>query len=260
MTAIDPNIRSEIDRKLDEVTETEKVRILMAIESGSRAWGFPSPDSDYDVRFIYTRNADDYLSLHPVRDVIELPIEGDLDISGWDIRKALNLLLKNNAVVAEWLDSAIRYVPTDPAMAEMAELADRHFNPKGYARHYSSLGRNNLERWNLSADGIPVKRYFYSLRPALSIRALRLNPGARPPMRLQDLVQVSDLSTDLVFEIERLVELKSRTREAGMTTRSSAIEHLIVDELDRADEIEERVTDRGFVDEANALFRSIVFG
>ena len=260
MTEIDPNIRFQIERQLVEVVETENVRLLMAIESGSRAWGFPSPDSDYDVRFIYARNADDYLSLHPVRDVIELPIEGDLDINGWDIRKALNLLLKDNAVVAEWLDSAIRYSPTDPAMSQIGELADRCFNPRGYARHYASLGRNNLERWDLSAAGIPVKRYFYSLRPALAIRALRVNPNARPPRRLQNLVQVSDLPVDLAVEIERLVALKSQTREAGMTNRSSAIERLILDELERADEIDERLSGRGFVDEANALFRSIVCG
>jgi predicted nucleotidyltransferase len=189
-----------------------------------------------------------------------LPIEGDLDINGWDIRKALNLLLKDNAVVAEWLDSAIRYSPTDPAMSQIGELADRCFNPRGYARHYASLGRNNLERWDLSAAGIPVKRYFYSLRPALAIRALRVNPNARPPMRLQNLVQVSDLPVDLAVEIERLVALKSQTREAGMTNRSSAIERLILDELERADEIDERLSGRGFVDEANALFRSIVCG
>ena len=85
------------------------MQILFAFESGSRAWGFPSPDSDYDARFVYARSLDWYLSIAPGRDVIELPIEGDLDINGWDIQKALGLLLKPNPVLLEWLSSPVRY-------------------------------------------------------------------------------------------------------------------------------------------------------
>jgi len=88
----------------------EDVRILFAVESGSRAWGFASPDSDFDVRFVYARRQDWYLSLLPGRDVIELPLIGDDDINGWDIRKALNLALKPNPVLLEWLSSPIQYI------------------------------------------------------------------------------------------------------------------------------------------------------
>lgn len=100
---IDPNMRETIIAELRKIERDHRVHILFAIESGSRAWGFPSPDSDYDARFIYVHEPDWYLSLTTGRDVIELPISGLLDINGWDIRKALNLLLKPNPVMLEWL-------------------------------------------------------------------------------------------------------------------------------------------------------------
>lgn len=230
----------------------------MAIESGSRAWGFPSPDSDYDVRFIYVRPANDYVTLRPPRDVVERPIVDDFDINGWDIGKALGLLLKHNAVVTEWLDSPIRYVPDDDVVLRIGELSDRYFNPRGYAMHYASLGRNNVERWPDSADTIPAKRYFYALRPALSVRALRLNSARRPPMCLQQLMAATDLPAGLTAEILQLVALKAQGKEMADTRRSRSIEELIVDELDRAADVPAREHEPAFLDEADALFREIV--
>lgn len=80
-------IRKEIEEKLREIERNEKVRIIRAVESGSRAWGFASPDSDYDVRFIYVRQQADYLILNEKRDVIEWQLDETLDINGWDIKK-----------------------------------------------------------------------------------------------------------------------------------------------------------------------------
>ena len=131
---IDEHIRLEIDSRLAAVEQTERVRLLVAVESGSRAWGFPSPDSDYDVRFIYVRPRDWYLALEPGRDVIEQPITGEIDLNGWDIRKTLGLLLGSNAIVSEWLSSPIRYRPDDPATARLVELVRHTFNPRGVDR------------------------------------------------------------------------------------------------------------------------------
>ena len=83
------NITALIKQKLNEIEKIENVQIIMAVESGSRAWGFASPDSDYDVRFIYVREAEDYLKLKPLRDVIEWQLDEVYDISGWDLKKAL---------------------------------------------------------------------------------------------------------------------------------------------------------------------------
>ena len=106
---IAPDVLDEIQQRLDLIVAEEDVRLLFAVESGSRAWGFPSPDSDYDVRFVYARHITDYLRLEDRRDVIERPIVDEIDLNGWDIKKALQLMLKSNAVISEWLQSPIVY-------------------------------------------------------------------------------------------------------------------------------------------------------
>src|ERR1700761_9452058 len=98
-----------IDAMLDRIADEHRVFLPLAIESGSRAWGFSSPDSDYDCRFVFVRRAVDHITPWTARDVIELPLEGDLDANGWDLRKALRLLLKGNAVIVEWLRSPVIY-------------------------------------------------------------------------------------------------------------------------------------------------------
>lgn len=253
MSDIAPEARAEIERRLHAIAAEEGIRILMAVESGSRAWGFPSPDSDYDARFIYVRPLRDYLRLSPRRDVVERPIVDLFDVNGWDIDKTLGLLLNHNAVVAEWINSPIRYQPDDPVIGRLAELADRNFNPRGYARHYASLGRNNVARWKEDAETLSVKRYFYALRPALCVRALRMNPEARPPMALQDLMAATDLPPSLATLIEELVALKAQTKEAAPATRSPELEALITGELARAEEVPERLDPARFADEAEAL-------
>lgn len=211
MTAADPipfAIRQEVENRLAAIEASHGVRLLMAVESGSRAWGFPSPDSDFDVRFLYLRPRDWYLLLTPDRDVIETPIEDEIDLNGWDIRKALGLLLKSNAVVSEWIESPIRYRPDDSFVAKLRNLADDLLNPRAIAYHYARSGKQATERWLDGDDDVPVKKYFYALRPALAIRAVRLNPKARPPMNLQALIAVSDLPAGLVEQIEGLIETK----------------------------------------------------
>lgn len=251
---IAPEIHADIEERLARVAREDGVRLLMAVESGSRAWGFPSPDSDYDVRFLYIRPRRDYLALKPVRDVIERPIVDLIDLNGWDIRKALGLLLKHNAVLSEWLESPIRYIADDPAVAQLADIASRHFDPHGYARHYASLGKGMVNRW-LDPDGqIAVKRYFYALRPALSVRALRLDPSQRPPMSIQPLMQAAKLDPVLVSQVDELIARKAETREAGSTIRLPEIEQLIQDELDRVDEVPKRANVENFTREAEALF------
>lgn len=255
---IDDKIRGAIDRRLSAVEAADGVRLLLAVESGSRAWGFPSPDSDYDVRFVYVHPRDWYLALDPGRDVIEQPITEDIDLNGWDIRKTLGLLLKSNAVVGEWLSSPIRYRPDDPATARLADLVNRTFNPRGVAHHYANLGRNAADRWLDGNGEVPVKRYFYALRPALAIRALRLDPMRPPPMNLQELVTDSQVSIAMVGMINELVEAKSRTRELSNARRIPELDSLIRDELSRASEVPERLPSADDRDAANQLFMDLV--
>jgi uncharacterized protein len=251
-------IRQEIETRLDRIEAEHGVRLLLAIESGSRAWGFPSPDSDYDVRFLYVRPRDWYLSLAPGRDVIETAIEDEIDLNGWDVRKALGLLLKSNAVVSEWMLSPIRYRPADPFLARLAALADDLLNPRAIAYHYARSGKLAAERWLDGEGEVPVKKYFYALRPALAIRAIRLNPHVRPPMNLRALVAASDLPPALAGQIETLVEAKARTNERASGTRLPQIDALIRGELARAGELPARKLRDRFADRANELFLELV--
>lgn len=247
-------------RRLEQIRREEGIGYLLAIESGSRAWGFPSPDSDYDVRFIYRRTAREYLSLRPGRDVVERPIVDDFDVNGWDISKTLTLLLSHNAVVSEWLDSPIGYLPEAPVVGQLRALVDRFFNPRGYALHYANLGTNQVERWLGDGPTVLAKSYFYALRPALCVRALRLDPGRRPPMRLQDLMAATALDPDLVRTIEGLIALKAQAREKAPTQRSARLETLITEELERAAEVPERRDDASFAKAVDEFFADLVLG
>lgn len=251
---IPPNYRQEIEARLTAIEAAEGVRLLLAVESGSRAWGFSSPDSDYDVRFVYVRPRDWYLRLGPGRDVIEAPIEDEIDLNGWDVRKALQLTLKSNAVISEWFSSPIRYRPADAIAARMAALADQIFDPRGTAHHYASLGRNAAVRWLQGDDEVPVKRYFYALRPALAIRALRRNPGRRPSMNLQALVFESEVPTSISHMIEELVQAKRETNELGNSRRFAELDALIRDELGRAMELPERKLPEHALEAADEIF------
>lgn len=260
LSSIDPAVRRAIATRLDAIEARNDVRLLLAVESGSRAWGFPSPDSDYDIRFLYVRPRDRYLSLMPPRDVIEMPIEDDIDLNGWDIRKAIGLLLKSNAVVCEWIASPIRYRPDDPGITRLAALADRILDARAMAHHYASLGRGAAERWLDGADAVPVKKYFYALRPALAIRSLRRSPDRRPPMNLQSLVAASGLPASLVRQIDDLVEAKRRTNERANGMRLPEIDALIRDELGRAGELPVGTSRTDATAEADALFLDLVAG
>jgi predicted nucleotidyltransferase len=221
---------AEVQRRLDAIEKTEDCRILFAVESGSRAWGFPSPDSDYDVRFVYARPADWYLSLYAGRDVIETPIEDEMDVNGWDLRKALHLVLKSNAVISEWMESPIVYRRDAAALRRLRGFADRALHPRALAYHYLNLAKRQVAG-KLSRDEVVLKRYFYALRPALTLRFLRLNKAQRPPMHLQALMQATDLDANLIRTIDRLVETKRVTREMGSGPRIAVLDRLIAAEV-----------------------------
>ncbi|NKI98827.1 nucleotidyltransferase domain-containing protein [Novosphingobium sp. SG707] len=251
-------VRADIERRLAAIAAHEGIRYLLAVESGSRAWGFPSPDSDYDIRFVYVRPRDWYLDLSIGRGVIETPIEDDIDLNGWDIRKLLGLMLKSNAVASEWLASPIRYLADHPMVARIAALADAIFDPRGMAHHYARLGHGALDRRLETPEPLPVKHYFYGLRPALAIRAMRIDPARRPPMDLQGLMLCSELSPAIWAMIQELVEAKAQTRELGNARRYPELDTLIRDELGRADQLPQRKPGPDARMRANQIFLDLV--
>ena len=129
-------------------------RHIMAIESGSRAWGFPSADSDYDVRFLYARPVEWYLSILEGRDVIERPIDAQLDINGWDIKKALRLFRKSNPPLAEWLGSPIVYLERQDIAERLRELAQRYYSPLACIHHYLHMAEGNYRDYEAAIHAI----------------------------------------------------------------------------------------------------------
>lgn len=211
----DVAVVAEIDRRLDEVETSEGVAVRWAIESGSRAWGFPSPDSDYDCRFLYVRSTEAYVSPWLARDVIETPLDKIFDVNGWDLRKAVQLLVKGNAVVIEWLRSPFVYRGRHDFRTKLLAFADSVADRAAIGRHYLHVGAGQWNRYGGSGD-VPLKRTFYALRPAATLRWLQNHPdSAVAPMELMPLLIESEAPKEIIDLARELIELKSRTREMG---------------------------------------------
>jgi predicted nucleotidyltransferase len=260
---LDAAIVADMDAALDGIVREHGVRILHAIESGSRAWGFPSPDSDYDGRFIYVRPRADYLSLWPRRDVIELPIAGDLDVNGWDLAKALRLLLKGNAVVIEWLTSPIVYRSHPDVRLALLGFAEQHVSRDLVARHYLHVGLRQQRLYLGNPDAVPLKKLFYALRPAVMLRWLRLHPATPvAPMHFPSALREADAPVALIDVVSKLLSAKAITRELGMAPLPKAISRFIDEEFEIAQANEKSsgdiVPNEAVIADANRLFQDII--
>jgi predicted nucleotidyltransferase len=209
--AIDPTIRAEIETRLDSIETEHGVRILHACESGSRGWGFASPDSDYDVRFLYVHPLSWYLRVSPARDVLELPISDVLDINGWELKKALGLLKKGNATLIEWLDSPVLYRSDARFLAAIRESARTVWQPERAFYHYLHMARGN-DRGYLHGPSVRYKKYLYVLRPLLAILWIEAGHGI-PPMRFRALVEGCVTDAGLLAAIDALLARKCAMRE-----------------------------------------------
>lgn len=220
-------MKEAIQRELREIERKEQCRILLAVESGSRAWGFASPDSDYDVRFIYVRSRESYLKLERVRDVIELPINEELDINGWDLDKALRLLHKSNPTVFEWFSSPIIY-QTSPFAEQFKPIMTQYFSSKSGLWHYLSMAEGNFRDY-LRSDMVRAKKYFYVLRPILACRWI-LETGTPPPMKFADLMD-SQLDSELKVIVTDLLDLKMNSPEVKLIPRIDVLNRYLDDSI-----------------------------
>ncbi len=230
--AVSEDRRAQVVERLDAIAREEGVRILLAVESGSRAWGFHSPDSDYDVRFVYSRPVADYLTLTPSRDVIERPIDDDLDIGGWDVSKALKLVARGNAVVSEWLSSPILYAE-DPEFRPVFEPIARAWRDlHGDVGHYHGLARRQWGSFIEGREEVRLKKYFYVIRPAVALQWLREHPGDRPPMSLPRLLDRVRLPAETAEALEDLRRRKQAAGEAvGVGARIPAIDAYVREQM-----------------------------
>lgn len=260
-TGSDPAAVAAIDRMLAELRAEHRVAIPLAIESGSRAWGFASPDSDYDCRFIFVRPLEHYLTPWPRRDVIETPLQGDLDVTGWDFGKALKLMLKGNAVVLEWLQSPFAYGGDAAFRDGLLELARRFADRERIARHYLHLGERQRRTYFPDGHAVAIKKLFYALRPAAALRWLRMHEGAVPPMQFPTLMAECAPPADVMEATQALLEAKARTRELGSAPVPQVIGDFIDAEFAAAQTIVGQRPDRLSPDareEAERFFRETV--
>lgn len=212
---------------LPRIERSHGVRIVIAVESGSRAWGFASADSDWDVRFVHAHPARWFVALEPGRDVIEQPgLEGDplLDVSGWDLRKALNLALRGNAVLREWLASPIIYADAPEMSGALRDVLALAPDPAATAQHYASLARRNRDTY-LRGDDVNLKKYLYALRPALCLRWMQAH-GGLPPMDLPTLHAVATRPGEAAM-FDQLLAWKAAASEMGRGPRLPVADALI---------------------------------
>ncbi|MHA6823694.1 nucleotidyltransferase domain-containing protein [Ralstonia pseudosolanacearum] len=223
---VSADIRARVLSELADIERRHDVRVLFACESGSRGWGFASPDSDYDVRFVYVHRPAWYLSVEPQRDVIEVPISDELDVGGWELRKALQLMHRSNPTLLEWLASPIVY-REDPAAQHMRALAPTFFSERKGRWHYLSMAAKTF-RDHLQGETIRLKKYFYVLRPLLAAQWIDAGRGM-PPMRFADLADVMVTDVPLREEINQLLAIKMASSEAEHGARFPRI-HAFVEQ------------------------------
>jgi len=249
-------MRDTILEKLKLIEHEENIRILLAVESGSRAWGFASPDSDYDVRFIYVRPAREYLRLDAVRDVIEKPISDLLDINGWDINKTLRLLYRSNPTLFEWVSSPVVYLDRD-FRERMLGLLPGFFISKKGLYHYLSMAKSNYREY-LKGDMVKAKKYFYVLRPVLACRWI-LDRNSPPPMLFSELSD-AELDPEARPEVDRLLDLKMNVPELKLIPRVDAINRYLDESIAEIESVLDGMPDEKHNDwnELNRFFLEII--
>lgn len=248
-------MREQIESALARVEADHDVRILYACESGSRAWGFASADSDWDVRFIYAHRRDWYLSILDHRDVIEQMLPDDLDVSGWEIRKALKLFRKSNPPLLEWMTSPIVYREDAFFMARLRSLMDVYYSPGSCFRHYLHMAEGNV-RGYLQGDVVRTKKYLYVLRPLLGCRWIEQERGP-VPMEFERLYATVEDET-VLGAIRELVEKKRSGAELEGAPRDGVLSDFIESELPRLAALPFVQEPARPTDELDQLFRDMI--
>lgn len=245
-----------IKEKLHELEEQHHIKILYACESGSRAWGFPSSDSDFDVRFIYVRTIDDYLNIHEFKDIIDLPVNAVLDIGGWDIKKVLKLFLKSNGPLYEWLQSPIIYKDDLGFANELRQLMPQYFSLRAGGNHYLSMALNTVNN-DLRGDQVKLKRYFYALRSALACKWI-IEKLTVPPMEFEKLRVLVD-DRNFHSSVDELLKMKLISDEKTLIEPIASLDQWLNETLlDCKITLAQILSNHQKTDELNVIFRKYI--
>ncbi|MBC6610107.1 nucleotidyltransferase domain-containing protein [Hymenobacter sp. BT507] len=224
-------MHARIQTALHQLEVTHGIRILYACESGSRAWGFPSPDADYDVRFLYSHPPDWYLTLDAGPDTLDFPVDDELDLAGWELRKALKLLRGGNAAFFEWLQSPVIYREAAGFREALGPLLPACWNPRAGLHHYLGLMRRGLTD-DLTTEHVRLKRLFYALRSTLAAHWIRQRPAEVPPMEFRVLREL--LPTELHGTVDELLVRKATADEKTTVPRPTALVEYLQTEYEAA--------------------------
>ena len=251
-------MRTKIVEALRHVEEKEGVRIIYACESGSRAWGFASEDSDYDVRFIYVRPLDWYLSVDDRKDIIEVPIDDNLDINGWDLRKSLSLLRKSNSVILEWLASPIQYFNHDLYAPLLTGLSQKAFLPRSSCRHYLGMAKGSLASCQME-EKVKIKSYLYAMRPTLCCRWI-VKFRKQAPMPIDDLIAefLPDQKDGLRQYLDHIIRIKKERNERDRIDRSPELENYLQVQLEELETLLPENPPELPIEEFDRVFRTII--
>jgi len=227
--------KERIDKVLKEIqTGNNPVRILFAVENGSRAWRIESNDSDWDVRFVYVRKMEDYLKIDKTLDVITKQFE-DVDVVGFDVYKYCGLLKASNPTAIEWLRSDILYYGEKPK--ELIEFADNYFNPKALFWHYKSMGKSNYLKYIKSKEGVTYKKYLYAMRGLINSRFV-LKENKIPPIDFNITLEHmrEDLPKHVYENLKKIIEFKKDSKEKQIVKNIVQVDNYIESELKKVEE------------------------
>ncbi|MFT3827509.1 MAG: nucleotidyltransferase domain-containing protein [Chitinophagaceae bacterium] len=222
-------MRTTILNKLQHIAKEHDIHILYACESGSRGWQFPSPDSDYDIRFIYAKPFSRYLSVSEQKYQLSFPLSKELDIYGWDIRKVLQLVRKSNTTPFEWLQSPIVYMAEDGFRDALWSLCNQYFSPRSNIHHYLGIAYGALESMT-TTDEIDIKKLFYVLRPLLAAKWC-LEKNSIAPMTIEPLMSL--LPDTLYTPVQELIAFKSTVNEDHRIVLAPSFRSFIAEEMSR---------------------------
>jgi len=223
-------MKNQIAAFLNHLQQEYEIHLLFACESGSRAWGFPSPDSDYDIRFIFRHPTDAYLSIFEPKDTITL-MDGLLDGSGWDLLKALRLGAKSNVSLFEWLQSPIVYHVQEGFQQQLWEALLPCFQPRTAIHHYLGIAKSTLHR-NFKDEEVEIKKYFYVLRPVFAARYITQHQQPAP-MEFRELLQYLDGEEEVAEAIEQLLEQKAEAEEGETVKRQKLLDRFLTQEMEQ---------------------------
>jgi predicted nucleotidyltransferase len=249
-------MKEKVKQELDNIEKEYNVTIFYACESGSRAWGFESKDSDYDVRFLYFHGIDWYLSVDDHRDVIEKPVDDLLDINGWDLKKALRLLRKSNPPLLEWLQSPIIYKNITTITALFRDLFPKYYSQANCYYHYLHMAQGNFREY-LKGDEVWIKKYFYVLRPIMACRWIE-EYNKPVPMEFETLVDKTIEDEELKTEIDKLLKRKKEGDELNCAPRVPVISNFIESDIERLEKNKPEKKNQAGCFELNRIFRQII--